>query len=192
MPYSRLRPRHLGRATGPGAARLAVEAGAHLRTCRAQRSDVTLGRGANLHVTGKGRKQRQVPSLRGRRLLRAWLAETGGDSAGPAAPDNTGQPYEPRRDRTPRPRSTSSERPRTALRCSESQSPPTRSGILRHRLRAKGVPIEVIALILGHEDIATTYAFYLHAEMQRKASKPSRSVASPKTQARGYRAPDPS
>jgi len=36
------------------------------------------------------------------------------------------------------------------------------------RLRAKGIPIEVIALILGHEDIATTYAYYLHGDMSIK------------------------
>ncbi len=58
------------------------------------------------------------------------------------------------------------------------------------RLRAKEIPIEVIALILGHEDIATTYAFYLHADM-RAAEQAIASVAPPKTKPGRYRAPDP-
>jgi len=58
------------------------------------------------------------------------------------------------------------------------------------RLRAKGVPLEVIALILGHEDIATTYAFYLHADL-RTAEQAISLVASPKTKPGRYRATDP-
>ena len=58
------------------------------------------------------------------------------------------------------------------------------------RLRSKGVPIEVIALILGHEDIATTYAFCLHADM-RAAEQAIALIASPKTKKGRYRAPDP-
>ena len=58
------------------------------------------------------------------------------------------------------------------------------------RLRAKGVPLEVIALILGHEDIATTYAFYLHADLQA-AEQAFSLVAPPKTKPGRYRAPDP-
>lgn len=56
--------------------------------------------------------------------------------------------------------------------------------------RAKAVPIEIIALILGHEDIAITYAFYLHADM-RAAEQAIALVAPPKTKPGRYRAPDP-
>jgi integrase len=53
--------------------------------------DVILGRGANLHVTGKGRKERHVPLGQGIvRVLRARLRETGGDAAGPLFPATTG------------------------------------------------------------------------------------------------------
>jgi integrase/recombinase XerD len=48
----------------------------------------------------------------------------------------------------------------------------------------------VIALILGHEDIATTYAFYLHADL-RAAEQAIALIASPKTKKGRYRAPDP-
>ncbi|HUY73144.1 MAG TPA: tyrosine-type recombinase/integrase, partial [Candidatus Dormibacteraeota bacterium] len=65
---------------------------------------------------------------------------------------------------------------------------------LRHtcamRLRDRGVPIEVIALILGHEDIATTYAFYLHADL-RAAEKAIEMVAPPNTKLGRYHAADP-
>jgi hypothetical protein len=44
----------------------------------------------------------------------------------------------------------------------------------------QGVPLEVIALILGHEDIATTYAFYFHADL-RAAEQAISLVASPNT-----------
>jgi site-specific recombinase XerD len=33
------------------------------------------------------------------------------------------------------------------------------------RLRSKGVALEIIALILGHEQVSTTYGFYLHADI---------------------------
>ena len=83
---------------------------------------------------------------------------------------------------------------RAAANCPSLQRKPVTTHSLRHtcamRLRAKGVPIEVIALILGHEDIATTYAFYLHADMHA-AEQAISLVASPKTKPGRYRAPDP-
>ena len=53
-----------------------------------------------------------------------------------------------------------------------------------------GVPLPYIRDILGHEDIATTYAFYLHADM-RAAEQAIALIASPKTKKGRYRAPDP-
>ena len=171
---------------------LAVEAGPRISELAALRcSDVTLGRGANLHVTGKGRKERQVPLGKGAvRVLRAWLPEAGGDPAGPLFPTTTGSHMS--RDAIEHRVTLHVERgPRTALRCRRKR--PTAHS-LRHtcamRLRAKGVPIEVIALILGHEDIATTYGFYLHADL-RAAEQAISLVASPKTKPGRYRAPDP-
>lgn len=171
---------------------LAVEAGPRISELAALKcSDVTLGRGANLHVTGKGRKERQIPLGQGAaRLLRAWLPETSSDPAGPLFPTTTGSQM-----------SRDAIEHRVALHvttaaasCPSLQRKPITTHSLRHtcamRLRAKGVPIEVIALILGHEDIATTYAFYLHADLHA-AEQAIALVAPPKTRPGRYRAPDP-
>ena len=63
---------------------IAVEAGLRISELASLScSDVTLGRGANLHVTGKGRKERRVPLGNGAvKVLRAWLPEASGDPAG--------------------------------------------------------------------------------------------------------------
>ncbi|MDA8316923.1 MAG: tyrosine-type recombinase/integrase [Actinomycetota bacterium] len=171
---------------------VAVEAGPRISELASLRcSDVTLGRGANLHVTGKGRKERAVPLGKGAvKLLRAWLPETGGDPAGPLFPTTTGNQMT---------RDAIEHRialyvGRAAAGCPSLLRKRPTAHSLRHtcamRLRAKGVPIEVIALILGHEDIATTYGFYLHADL-RAAEHAISLVASPKTKPGRYRAPDP-
>jgi integrase len=171
---------------------LAVEAGPRISELAALRYlDVILGRGANLHVTGKGRKERRVPLGQGIvRVLRAWLRETGGDAAGPLFPTTTGGHMS----RDAIERRVTLHVKQAAASCPSLQRKPVTTHSLRHtcavRLRAKGVPIEVIALILGHEDIATTYAFYLHADM-RAAEQAISLVAPPKTKPGRYRAPDP-
>jgi site-specific recombinase XerD len=171
---------------------LAVEAGLRISELAALKcSDLTLGRGANLHVTGKGRKERQVPLGKGAvRVLRAWLPEAGGDPAGPLFPTTTGSQMS--RDAIEHRITLYVER--AVANCPSLQRKRPTAHSLRHtcamRLRAKGVPIEVIALILGHEDIATTYGFYLHADL-RAAEQAISLVASPKTKPGRYRAPDP-
>jgi integrase/recombinase XerD len=171
---------------------LAVEAGPRISELAALTcSDVTLGTGANLHVTGKGRKERRVPLGRGIvRMLQAWIRETGGAAADPLFPTITGGHMS--RDAIER-RVTLHVKQAAAI-CPSLHSKTVTTHSLRHscamRLRAKGVPIEVIALILGHEDIGTTYAFYLHADM-RAAEHAISLVASPKTKPGRYHAPDP-
>jgi integrase/recombinase XerD len=171
---------------------LAVEAGPRISELAALTcSDVTFGKGAYLHVTGKGRKQRQVPLGQGAaRVLRAWLPEAGDDPTGPLFPTTTGRHMS--RDAIEH-RLTLHVK-QAALTCPSLHHKQVTAHSLRHtaamRLRAKGVPIEVIALILGHEDIATTYAFYLHADL-RAAEQAISLVASPKTKPGRYRAPDP-
>ena len=169
---------------------LAVEAGLRISELAAlECHDVTLGRGANLHVKGKGRKERHVPLGQGAaRVLRAWLRETGGDAASPLFPTTTGGHMS--RDAIERRVTLHVEQ--AAANCPSLQRKPVTTHSLRHtcamRLRAKGIPIEVIALILGHEDIATTYGFYLHADM-RAAEQAISLVASPRTKPGRYRAP---
>ncbi len=58
------------------------------------------------------------------------------------------------------------------------------------RLRAKGVSLELVALILGHEQVTTTYGFYLHADMGA-AERAIELVAPPRTRPGRYHAPDP-
>lgn len=171
---------------------LAVEAGLRISELAALNcSDLTLGTGANLHVVGKGRKERRVPlSRQTARMLRAWLPETGPDRTGPLFPTTTGNHMS----RDAIERRVTLHVKQAAASCPSLQRKPVTTHTLRHtcamRLRAKGVPLEIIALILGHEDIATTYSFYLHADM-RAAEQAIALVASPKTKPGRYRAPDP-
>jgi site-specific recombinase XerD len=57
-------------------------------TCK----DVSLGRGANVHTLGKGRKERRTPLVPSTiRVLRAWLRGRGGAPADPLFPTSTGR-----------------------------------------------------------------------------------------------------
>jgi site-specific recombinase XerD len=126
--------------------------------------DVTLGIGANLHVVGKGRKERRVPL--GRKtvgVMRAWLAERGVDPAGPLFPTTTGRHMS--RDAIERRVTLHVERAATG--CPSLQRKQVSAHTLRHtcamRLHSKGVALEIIALILGHKQVSTTYGFYLNS-----------------------------
>jgi site-specific recombinase XerD len=171
---------------------LAVEAGPRISELAALScSDVALGSGAVLHVTGKGRKERAVPLGKGAaKVLLAWLPETGSDPAGPLFPTTTGNHMS----RDAIEHRVTLHVNRAVANCPSLQRKRPTAHSLRHtcamRLRAKGVPIEVIALILGHEDIATTYAFYLHADI-RAAEQAISLVAPPETKPGRYSAPDP-
>jgi len=171
---------------------LAVETGLRISELAALTcSDVTFGTGANLHVTGKGRKERRVPLGKSIvRVLRAWQHETGGATADPLFPTTTGGHMS----RDAIERRVTLHVKQAATSCSSLHNKKVTTHSLRHscamRLRAKGIPIEVIALILGHEDIATTYAFYLHADI-RAAEHAISLVAPPKTKPGRYHAPDP-
>jgi integrase/recombinase XerD len=154
-------------------------------------ADVSLGTGAHLHVLGKGRKERRVPL--GREtvgVVRKWLAERNSDPTGPLFPTTTGG----RMSRDAIERRVALYVKRAATRCPSLQQKNVGTHTLRHtcamRLRSKGVALEVIALILGHEQVATTYAFYLHADMSA-AERAIALVAPPRTRPGRYRAPDP-
>jgi site-specific recombinase XerD len=171
---------------------VAVEAGLRISELAALTcADVSLGTGANLHVVGKGRKERRVPLGREIvRVLRAWLSERGVDLTAPLFPTTTGG----RMSRDAIERRVALHVERAAMRCPSLQHKEVSTHTLRHtcamRLRAKGVSLEVIALILGHEEVTTTYAFYLHADMGA-AERAIELVAPPKTRPGRYRAPDP-
>jgi integrase/recombinase XerD len=130
--------------------------------------DITLGTGANVHTIGKGRKTRRTPLIPTiRTVLKAWLTERAG------APD---QPLFPTRTGTRLSRDAIEHRlaihlGAAATTCPSLQAKHITMHTLRHtaamRLLLAGNDITVIALWLGHEQIATTY-IYQHADMTHK------------------------
>lgn len=130
--------------------------------------DVTLGAGAHLACTGKGRKQRVVPLTTNTvAVLRTWTRERNGLAADPLFPTRTGRRLSP--DAIQR---------RLALHVSTARDHcPSISAknvtphVLRHTaamaLLQAGVDVSVIALWLGHEDIRSTQT-YLHADLAIK------------------------
>lgn len=152
--------------------------------------DVVLATGANVHTVGKGRKERRTPLVPGTRaILRTWLAERGGAPTDPLFPTTTGQRLSPDAIE----RRLAHHLAVTATACPSIGTKRVSMHTLRHtaamRLLLAGNDITVIALWLGHEQIATTN-IYLHADMSHKqraidrtkplAAKPGR-----------YRPPDP-
>ena len=132
------------------------------------RQDITLGTGANVQTTGKGRKTRRTPLTPTiRTVLKAWLAERAG------APD---QPLFPTRTSTRLSRDAVEHRLAIHLHTAATCCPSIAAKhitmhTLRHtaamRLLLAGNDITVIALWLGHEQISTTN-IYLHADMTHK------------------------
>jgi site-specific recombinase XerD len=139
--------------------------------------DVTLGTGAHLSCTGKGRKQRVVPlTTNSVAVLRTWTRERAGHADDPLFPTRTGRRLSP--DAVQR---------RVALhvgtasdRCPSLAHKNVTPHVLRHTaamaLLQAGVDVSVIALWLGHEDIRSTQA-YLHADLAIKERALARTTA---------------
>ena len=151
--------------------------------------DIVLGPGAHVHTVGKGRKERQTPLVTATvSVIRAWLAERGGSGAQPLFPTSTGRTL-----------SRDAVEHRIALYASKAgeHCPSIRAKhvtmhTLRHtaamRLLLAGVDTSVIALWLGHEQLASTDV-YLHADMSQKERAIAR-VTPPHTKPGRYRPPD--
>jgi len=130
--------------------------------------DVTLGRGANVHTLGKGRKERRTPLVPSTvEILQAFLAERAGAPNEPLFATSTGRRL-----------SRDAVEHRLAHHVALAQTTCPSLGAkritmhtLRHtaamRLLLAGNDITVIALWLGHEQLATTN-IYLHADMSHK------------------------
>ncbi len=130
--------------------------------------DITLTAGANVHTTGKGRKQRRTPlTAPTRTLLRAWLRERAGAPEDPLFPTTTGKHLS----RDAIERRLAIRVTAAAARCPSIATKHITMHTLRHtaamRLLLAGNDITVIALWLGHEQITTTQV-YLHADMTHK------------------------
>lgn len=132
------------------------------------REDITLGVGANVHTIGKGRKERRTPLLPEiRAVLKAWLDEQAGCPTDPLFATSTGK----RLSRDAIERRLAHHVARAAVACPSLRRKRITMHTLRHsaamRLLLAGNDITVIALWLGHEQIATTN-IYLHADMTHK------------------------
>ena len=153
-------------------------------------ANLTLGSGANVYTLGKGRKERRTPLVpTTRAVLKAWLKERQGAPADPLFPTVTGG----RLSRDAIEHRLAHHLAIASAGCPSLRGKSVTMHTLRHtaamRLLFAGNDITVIALWLGHEQIATTN-IYLHADMTHKQHAIDR--AKPLTAKPGrYRPPDP-
>ena len=151
--------------------------------------DAALGAGAHIHCLGKGRKERNTPLLPSTiNVLRVWLAERQGAALDPLFPTSTGRSLS--RDAVERRISLCVSNATTE--CPSIKTKRVTTHTLRHtaamRLLMSGVDITVIALWLGHEQVATTQ-IYLHADMTQKERAIAR-ITPPTTKPGRYQPPD--
>ena len=152
--------------------------------------DVTLTTGANVHTIGKGRKERRTPLVSTTKaILKAWLTERAGVPSDPLFPTSTGRHLS--RDAVER--RLARHVAIAARNCPSLAAKRVTTHTLRHtaamRLLLAGNDITVIALWLGHEQIATTN-IYLHADMTHKQQAIDRTRPTGARQGR-YQPPDP-
>ena len=153
------------------------------------RADVTFGVGAHVRCVGKGRKERATPlTPLTARVLRGWLTEHPGAPQDPLFPTRTGARLS--RDAIEHRLAhhiDTARAGRTSLRDKH-----VSMHTLRHtaamRLLQAGIDVSVIALWLGHEQLATAQ-IYLHADMTQKERAIAR-VTPPGTSPGRYRPPD--
>jgi site-specific recombinase XerD len=150
---------------------------------------VLLERSFAVHLHGKGRKQRVVPLWKSTAaLLRRWLLRVERSAGAPVFPNRSGQRLS---------RSGVEYRLRDALAKASKEFPSLQARrisphMLRHttamHLLQSGVDITVIALWLGHEDIATTH-LYVEADLEMKDAA-LKKLGDPETKSVRFRAPD--
>ena len=152
-------------------------------------ADVRLGAGAHVRCHGKGRKERITPLRReARSVLRSWLDERRGSTDDALFPGPNGN----RLSRDAVRRLVERHVATAAAACPSLASKEVTPHTLRHtcamNLLRHGVDTATIALILGHEDVRTTYGVYLHADLGLK----ERAIAktAPRTRPGRYRPPD--
>ena len=153
------------------------------------RGDVTLGAGANLRCTGKGRKERRIPLTRTTaRIIADWLRERHGQSGDPLFPARTGGQLstDAVADLLARHAATA------ARRCPSLSRKNVTPHTLRHttamNLLHAGVDTSTIALWLGHAGIKATQV-YLHADLALKEAALARTSPLAARRAR-YQPPD--
>jgi site-specific recombinase XerD len=148
---------------------LAVQTGLRLSELTGlDRDAVTLGAGAHVFCTGKGRKERRTPLTNHARVaLKAWLNEPFRRNTTALFPNIHGGRLSPDAVQFLLAKYVKSARER----CPSLKQKRITPHILRHtaamELLQAGVDISVIALWLGHESIQTTQ-IYLHAHIALK------------------------
>jgi integrase len=149
---------------------LAAETGLRVSELTGLRNhDVELATGANVHCTGKGRKERCTPiSKQTVAVLRTWMRERGGEPADPLFPSRQGTPL----GRGAVEHLVAKHAATAAQHCPSLATKHPTPHVLRHScamgLLASGVDIAVIALWLGHDRVETTHRFYVHADLSIK------------------------
>ncbi len=149
---------------------LAVETGMRVSELTGLTCDaIRLGTGAHVRCHGKGRKERVTPLRReARAVLRAWLDERNGASGDPLFPGPRGRPLS--RDAVRR--LVERHIATAADACPSLRTKDVTPHTLRHscamNLLRHDVDPATIALVLGHEDVRTTYGVYLHADLRLK------------------------
>lgn len=153
-------------------------------------ADVRLAAGAHVRCHGKGRKERITPLRReARAVLRSWLDERRGSVGDALFPGPKGN----RLSRDAVRRLVDRHVTTAAAACPSLTSKEVTPHTLRHtcamNLLRHGVDTATIALILGHEDVRTTYGVYLHADLALKERAIAK-TAPPRTRAGRYQPPD--
>ncbi len=153
------------------------------------RADVHLGAGAHVNCIGKGRKQRITPlSKRLTAVLHAWLSQHPGRSDEPLFPTRRGTPLSP----DALARLVTVHATTAANTCSTLTGRRISPHVLRHtaamNLLRAGVDTTVIALWLGHVNVATTQ-IYIDADLAIKERALARTAPANTTPGR-YRPSD--
>jgi len=153
-------------------------------------SDLTLGVGAHVRCTGKGRKQRANPlTALTVAVLRSWLAKQTASPDGPLFPTRTGTrlSHDAIEHRLTGHVATARANCPALRDKHVTMHTPLRTAAMR--LLHAGIDITIIALWLGHEHLTTTH-IYLHADMSHKERAIAR-VTPPGTTPGRYQPPDP-
>jgi integrase/recombinase XerD len=169
---------------------VAIQTGLRVSELTALRcGDITLGTGAYVRCVGKGRKQRCTPlTAQTVAVLKAWLAERGGQAGDPLFPGPRGAPLGRDAIRRLVQRHTATAAGTGPSIAGKAVSPHTLRHSAAMQLLQSGVDCSIIALWLGHESIRTT-DIYQHADLQMKERALAR-VAPPNTVPGRYRPTD--
>ena len=151
---------------------------------------VQLGSGAHVRCTGKGRKERITPLRReARAVLRAWLHERAGAPDDALFPGPRGEQLSRDAVRRLVERHVATATPACPSLAAKAVTPHTLRHSCAMNLLRHGVDTATIGLLLGHEDVRTTYGVYLHADLSLK-EKAIAKTAPPRTRPGRYRPPD--